>query len=120
MLAPADAASPVFWSPDSQWIAFAADGKLKKIEAGGGPAQTLCAISGTVPGGTWNREGILLFGSVPRGGGLYKISQDGGDPIRVTTADENDQVTAHAWPQFLPDGRHPRRPCLVTFKRRAN
>lgn len=28
----------VFWSPDGRFIGFFADGKLKKIEASGGPA----------------------------------------------------------------------------------
>src|SRR4030095_5845833 len=31
-----------FFSPDGQWIAFFADGKLRKIAATGGPAVTLC------------------------------------------------------------------------------
>ena len=35
----------MFWSPDSQFIAFFAQGKLKKIAASGGPAQTLCNVS---------------------------------------------------------------------------
>jgi eukaryotic-like serine/threonine-protein kinase len=101
-----DSQSGVFWSADSRWIGFVAEGKLKKIEAAGGPPQTLCSISGTIPGGTWNRNGEILYGSLPRGGGIYKVDQAGGDPVRVTMADEKNQVTAHAWPQFLPDGRH--------------
>ncbi|HEV2666352.1 MAG TPA: protein kinase [Blastocatellia bacterium] len=31
-----------FWSPDSRFIGFFADNRLKKIEATGGPLQTLC------------------------------------------------------------------------------
>src|SRR5258706_13590824 len=31
-----------FWSPDSRFIAFMAGGKLKKVAATGGPAQTVC------------------------------------------------------------------------------
>ena len=31
-----------FWSPDSRFIGFFAGGKLKKIDASGGPPQTLC------------------------------------------------------------------------------
>src|SRR5204862_2430680 len=34
-----------FWSPDSRFLAFSAGGKLKKIEASGGPPQTLCSMS---------------------------------------------------------------------------
>ena len=38
------AAAP-FWSPDSRFIAFFADGKLKKIDSSGGPPVTLCDVS---------------------------------------------------------------------------
>jgi serine/threonine protein kinase len=49
-----------FWSPDSRFIGFFAGGKLKKIAASGGPAQTLCdAPEGR--GGSWNREDMIVF-----------------------------------------------------------
>ena len=49
-----------FWSPDSRYIGFFAQGKLKKIAVTGGPAQNLCdAPDGR--GGTWNREGVIVF-----------------------------------------------------------
>lgn len=34
-----------FWSPDRRSIAFFADGKLKRIDAAGGPPQVLCSVS---------------------------------------------------------------------------
>ena len=40
-LAGTEGATFPFWSPDSRFIAFFADGKLKKIDASGGPALTL-------------------------------------------------------------------------------
>src|SRR6266542_3307226 len=48
-----------FWSPDSRFIGFfTTDGKLKRVEATGGPVQTLCdAPRGR--GGTWNRDGVI-------------------------------------------------------------
>ena len=56
-----DAAAPI-WSPDSRWIAFFAQGKLKKIDVEGGPPQTLCdAPNGC--GESWNREGVIVFAS---------------------------------------------------------
>ncbi|MBL8295955.1 MAG: protein kinase, partial [Bryobacterales bacterium] len=49
-----------FWSPDSRWIGFFAQDKLKRIEATGGAAQTLCDV--TAPrGGTWNAAGVIVF-----------------------------------------------------------
>ena len=51
-----------FWSPDSRYVAFGTDAKLKKIEAAGGPAQTLTAVTFTVVGGVWTPEGKIVFG----------------------------------------------------------
>jgi hypothetical protein len=72
----AGAAFP-FWSPDSRFVCFFADARLKKIEASGGPAQTLCETPQGY-GGTWNREGVILFS---RGGpgGLFRIPASGGE-----------------------------------------
>ena len=93
-----------FWSPDSRFIGFFAGGKLKKIDASGGPPQTLCDVGGP-RGGTWNRDGVIVFAPVPFGP-LYKVSAAGGEPTPVTALDQSDLETAHRWPYFLPDGRH--------------
>ena len=98
-----DDLAALFWSPDSRFIGFWANGKLKKIEASGGPPQTLCDVS-TAPGGTWNRDGVILFGR--NTGGLWRVPADGGTPAPVTTLDTSRQEIFHTWPQFLPDGRH--------------
>jgi serine/threonine protein kinase/Tol biopolymer transport system component len=98
-----DAAYP-FWSPDSRFIGFFAERKLKMIEATGGPAQALCdALDGR--GGSWNREGIIVFPPTFNGP-LYKISSGGGTPTPVTELDSSQREDSHRWPQFLPDGRH--------------
>jgi eukaryotic-like serine/threonine-protein kinase len=92
-----------FWSADSRFIGFFAEGKLKKIEARGGPAQVLCdAIDGR--GGTWNREDIIVFAPT-YAGPLFQVSAQGGTPVQVTELDPAGE-TSHRWPQFLPDGRH--------------
>jgi len=59
-LAGTEVASFPFWSPDSHFIGFFASGKLKKIEASGGPPLTLCDAS-LGRGGTWNRESVILI-----------------------------------------------------------
>ena len=41
-----------FWSPESRFIVFGAEGKLKKIDVSGGPAQTLCDVPGGIYGGS--------------------------------------------------------------------
>jgi len=86
-----------FWSPDSRFIGFFAQGKLKKIALAGGPAQTLCdAPSGR--GGTWNREGVIVFAPNPADR-LYRVAATGGFPSPITSAYAR-------YPAFLPDGRH--------------
>jgi eukaryotic-like serine/threonine-protein kinase len=92
-----------FWSPDSHSIGFFADGKLKKIEASGGPTETLCdAPSGR--GGTWAPDGTILFNpSVVSP--LYRVSEGGGTPIAVTKLDDSRHESSHRWPYFFPDGQ---------------
>jgi serine/threonine protein kinase len=91
-----------FWSPDSKSIGFFTESKLKKVDAAGGPAQTLCdAPYGR--GGAWSPNGAILF--APRVySELFRVSADGGEPSRVTKLNRNERT--HRWPYFLPDGKH--------------
>jgi Tol biopolymer transport system component len=100
-IAGADGAIFPFWSPDSRWIAFFADGKLRKVEAAGGPVQVVCdAHAGR--GGSWGREGAIVFAPDIRGP-LFQVPASGGTPSPVTlTADAG---VSHRNPCFLPDGR---------------
>jgi serine/threonine protein kinase/Tol biopolymer transport system component len=92
-----DATYP-FWKPDSRYIGFFAQGKLKKIAANGGPAQSLCdAPNGR--GGSWNREDVIVFFSNANEVAMQRVSADGGVPANVTKAKGR-------FPVFLPDGRH--------------
>jgi serine/threonine protein kinase len=94
----------LFWSPDSRYIAFQADGKLKKVEASGGPPQNLCdSPSGQIVGGGWNAQGTILVGGAS---GLWKVPEAGGSPSQVTSPDSSQQEIGHGLPTFLPDGRH--------------
>jgi eukaryotic-like serine/threonine-protein kinase len=96
-----DAALP-FWSPDSRSIAFFAQGKLKKIDVGGGPPQTLCdAPDGR--GGSWNGDGVIVFAPSVNGP-LYRVSSAGGRTVAVTVLTPS-QIF-HRFPSFLPDGKH--------------
>jgi eukaryotic-like serine/threonine-protein kinase len=93
-----------FWSPDSRFIGFFADKKLKKIEAVGGIAQTICDASDG-RGAAWNREGVIVFAPDIRGP-IYRVPDGGGTPTPVTSLDSGDTNTSHREPEFLPDGRH--------------
>jgi len=103
-LAGTDGASYPFWSPDNRFIGFFAGSKLKKIEASGGPPFTLCDASDG-RGGTWNRDGDILFSPGPNTS-LYRVFASGGQPIPVTPLGSTKNATTHRWPYFLPDGRH--------------
>ena len=93
-----DAAYP-FWSPDSAFIGFFAQGKLKKIAMAGGPPQTLCeAPNGR--GGTWNASGVIVFSGL--GSGLSRVPAAGGVPSPVTKPSTSEEL--HRYPEFLPGG----------------
>jgi serine/threonine protein kinase/Tol biopolymer transport system component len=91
-----------FWAPDGKALAFFADGKLKRTSLDGGAPQTL-ADATTPRGGSWSREGRILFSPVSAGG-VYTIPQAGGTPALVPIVDPEHRPLQ--WPTFLPDGRH--------------
>ena len=93
-----------FWSPDSRFIGFFADARLKKVELPGGPVQTLGEASAPL-GGAWSRNGVILF-APNQAAGLRLISETGGEVIQVTTRDPSRQEITHSRPAFLPDGRY--------------
>jgi eukaryotic-like serine/threonine-protein kinase len=103
-LAGTENAGPLFWSPDSRFIAFAAGNQLKKIEVSGGPPQTLCE-PGPVGGGDWSLDGVIVFGGFGNGP-LRRVSAVGGVPTEITAVDRQRGETNHVNPTFLPDGRH--------------
>jgi Tol biopolymer transport system component len=93
-----------FWSPDSRFLGFFAEGKLKKIEVSGGPAQKICdAPSGA--DGSWSPEGVILFDGTPNDP-IYRVSAAGGTPVVAVKTEASRKETTVAWPEFLPDGRH--------------
>jgi serine/threonine protein kinase len=103
-LAGTEGASYPFWSTDGRYLAFFADAKLKKLDVSGGPVQTLCdAPFGR--GGTWNKDGVIIF--TPQvTGGLYRVSSSGGTPAPISKTDQSRGESSHRWPTFLPDGKH--------------
>ena len=95
-----NAGAPPFWSPDSRFLAFVSDGKLKKIALAGGAAEPLCDVS-DFRGGTWNQEGVILFGESNRE--IKRVSANGGAATTVIKIDTAQRLRG---PVFLPDGRH--------------
>jgi eukaryotic-like serine/threonine-protein kinase len=93
-----------FWSPDSRFLGFVADGKLKKIDVTGGPPTKICDAQTGVDG-SWSPEGVILLdgtGTDP----IYRVPAAGGTPVVAVKADPARKEIQVGWPEFLPDGRH--------------
>jgi serine/threonine protein kinase/Tol biopolymer transport system component len=90
-----------FWSPDSRFLAFVADGKMKKVALAGGPPVVICDAP-TGYDGSWGRDGVILYD----GGNtdpIRRVNASGGIPTEAMPPDTAFQV---GWPAFLPDGKH--------------
>ena len=98
-----EGASYPFWSGDDKAIGFFAGGKLKSVDAAGGPVLTICDAPGP-RGGTWNQDGVILFATV--WSGIQSVPSSGGSPTRITTPNAARGELSHRWPYFLPDGTH--------------
>ncbi|MGD8439971.1 MAG: protein kinase [Holophagae bacterium] len=103
-LAGTEGAQYPFWSPDSRSVGFFADAKLKKVDADGGPAISLCdAPYGK--GGAWSPTGVIVFApsyDTP----LHVVPEAGGESATLTGFDADRGDNSHRHPRFLPDGRH--------------
>lgn len=98
-----------FWSPDSQYIGFFAHQSLMKIRVNGSDADLkpllLCEAGVEPGGGTWNRDGVILF-TPSLSSGLFRVSGSGGNPVPVLKLNESKGERGDLWPQFLPDDKH--------------
>jgi Tol biopolymer transport system component len=105
MLPGTEGASFPFWSPDSRSIGYSVLEKLMKVDATGGPPQTLCALNPgiTSRGGSWSAEGVIIFNNGPAP--LYRVPAAGGTPAAVMGKLLEGQ-NGRQFPSFLPDGRH--------------
>ncbi|HYX22304.1 MAG TPA: protein kinase, partial [Thermoanaerobaculia bacterium] len=93
-----------FWSPDSRYIAFVADGVMKKVDVTGGPPTKICDAPGGSDG-AWSPAGVILWdgsGSDP----IYRVTATGGTRAVAVGPDAARKETSVGWPQFLPDGKH--------------
>jgi Tol biopolymer transport system component len=92
-----------FWSPDNRFIAFFAEGKLKRIDVAGGLALIVC--DGDWWGGCWSKRDVIVF-APGQYSGLLRVPAGGGSATPVTELDPASGEASHRYPWFLPDGRH--------------
>jgi Tol biopolymer transport system component len=97
------AQNPVF-SPDGEWIAFVADGRLKKIRATGGASVTLAdSVSNGFGGAAWLDDGTIVY-TVSTQTELRRVSAAGGTSVQVLEPrDVAGAGVGH--PVALPDAR---------------
>ena len=117
-----DGASAFFWSPDSQSIAFAKEGRLQVVPASGGTPRTIGALpSRDDYYGSWGSGGDILlselgpavgsgFGLIAssrraQSGALFRIPATGGSSQLFQRPDPSLKEEVLAFPNFLPDGR---------------
>ncbi len=103
-LAGTQGASYPFWSPDSAYLGFFANGKLLKMAAVGGAPQALATVE-SARGGTWGSSGVIVF-SPDSGTPLWRINADGTGMAPVTDHMFTAGEQSHRWAVFLPDGKH--------------
>jgi eukaryotic-like serine/threonine-protein kinase len=97
-----DATSP-FFSPDGQWLAFDADGVLKRVAIGGGIPVVVANTPGGVTGAWLDDDTIVFATNTTRV--LQRVPASGGTPEPVTALDAGRGDTLHLLPQALPGGR---------------
>jgi len=100
-----EGAATAFWSPDSRFLGFFANGKILRVEIAGGPPDVIAtSVSGL--GGAWNRDGLIVFGGGRLLPMLRTVSAAGGEVKSLLPADKTQNESGLSWPSFLPDGRH--------------
>jgi serine/threonine protein kinase/Tol biopolymer transport system component len=92
-----------FWSPDSRWIGFYVDKKLKKIGVSGGAAETIASLPG-FQDPVWGTNGDIIYRPTNRAP-LWRIGNSAGPATQLTELDTSQTENSHRAPRFLPDGR---------------
>src|SRR5262249_49235130 len=98
-----DGASTPFFSPDGRWLAFYADGLLKKVSVAGGVPLTICDAP-PIWSASWGQGDRIVFSSSLGSSGVWLVSANGGQPTQITAP--KDDENQHGYPQLLPDGMH--------------
>ncbi len=92
------------FSPDGRWIAFIANGQLRRVSVDGGAPIGVCDADLVARGLTWVNPSTIVF--TPNFvGGMRAVSLETGEIRDITTVDQDAGERTHRWPTALPDGR---------------
>jgi serine/threonine-protein kinase len=98
-----EGAQNLFLSPDAQWVGFT-DERLTglfKASIHGGPRQFITQSATRITGADWGHDQRIVFGTAE---GLFRVSADGKDPARLTTANPSQNEAGHSWPSIVAPG----------------
>ena len=108
-LAGTDGAYRPFWSPDSEYIAYAARGELRKMSVRGGASGLICPLPQPIhEQGAWSPDGesiVFGVGALGAGGALYEVPAGGGVPEELLAPSDFPESAVSDWvsrPNFLP------------------
>ncbi len=97
-----------FWSPDSEYIAFAAGSELRQISIQGGASSFVCSLPGSFFQGTWSLDGESIVFAALGGSAvasLFEVSSQGGSPKElITSADVGSDAGIVTRPAYVSSG----------------
>ena len=103
-LAGTEGAGRPFWSPDSRNLAYFIGDQLRKVPATGGPPQLIAEVKNGSDG-CWGAGDVIVFDG-GQSDSIQQVSALGGEVHPASFLERRHGDLFHAWPQFLPDGRH--------------
>jgi DNA-binding SARP family transcriptional activator len=90
-----------FFSADGKWLAYVADGSIRKVATSGGAPIVVCSVQSTVYGAGWGDNDVIVFATAA---GLWIVSATRGTPRLLAPADTIHGVN-YRWPEVLPEAR---------------
>ncbi|HSM12548.1 MAG TPA: protein kinase [Thermoanaerobaculia bacterium] len=95
-----------FFSPDGGSIGFFTGDEVCVMPLTSSSRRCVASARGFASG-SWGADGTLVYSNEPGDGepGLFRVSLDGGEPVRLTTVDRSRGERAHVYPQVLPNAR---------------
>lgn len=90
-----------FFSPKGGRLGFVAQGELRTVAVAGGSAVTVCPVSETVAGASWDASDSIVFATAR---GVWRVAASGGTPRLVAAADPG-RGESYRWPAVLPGAR---------------
>ena len=91
-----------FFSPDGAWVAFHADGAIRKVALAGSPPVVVTRTEQRgFAGGAWGEDGTIVYATHERGA-LHQVPADGGESSPVSIAGDWPTLVQ---PRLLPGGR---------------